>query len=191
MKRNRDKIQYFETENDGTLYKIIVCAVVFHLAVVGTLIALHNIDLSKPAEEIPVFEMVQVDEPMKQPVAKAAPPEPEPQQAPKVEPPPPAPPEPVPEVTPEPEPVPAQSAFVRYRAFPRHRSAWHDARRFPRQRIRVQRVFRPSGQMAGQSRRSVVRNHRPDMRCPDHRHPVILFACFRRTRAEADRTPVY
>lgn len=106
MKRNRDKIQYFETENDGTLFKIIVCAVVFHLAVAGTMIALHNIDLSKPSEEIPVFEMVQVDEPVKQPSASAALPEPEPQQAPKVEPPPPAPPEPVPETTPEPEPVP-------------------------------------------------------------------------------------
>ena len=106
MKRNRDHIQYFETENDGSLFKIIVCAVVFHLAVVGTLIALHNIDLSKPAEEIPVFEMVQVDEPVKAPAAKTALPEPEPQQAPKVEPPPPQPPEPVPETTPEPEPVP-------------------------------------------------------------------------------------
>ena len=106
MKRNRDHIQYFETENDGSLLKIIVCAVVFHLAVVGTLIGLHNIDLSKPAEEIPVFEMVQVDEPVKQPVAHAPKPEPEPQQAPKVEPPPPQPPEPVPETTPEPEPAP-------------------------------------------------------------------------------------
>ena len=76
MKRNRDQIQYFETEHDGTLIKIIVCAVVFHLAVVGTLIALHNIDLSKPAEEIPVFEMVQVDEPVKAPAAKTALPEP-------------------------------------------------------------------------------------------------------------------
>ena len=72
MKRNRDHIQYFETENDGSLLKIIVCAVVFHLAVVGTFIGLHNIDLSKPAEEIPVFEMVQVDEPMKQPVSATA-----------------------------------------------------------------------------------------------------------------------
>ena len=80
MKRNRDHIQYFETENDGSLFKIIVCAVVFHLAVVGTLIALNNIDLSKPAEEIPVFEMVQVDEPVKAPAAKTALPEPEPQQ---------------------------------------------------------------------------------------------------------------
>ena len=106
MKRNRDHIQYFETENDGSLFKIIVCAVVFHLAVVGTLIALNNIDLSKPAEEIPVFEMVQVDEPVKAPAAKTALPEPEPQQAPKVEPPPSQPPEPVPETTPEPEPAP-------------------------------------------------------------------------------------
>lgn len=106
MKRNRDQIQYFETENDGSLFKIIVCAVVFHLAVVGTLIALNNIDLSKPAEEIPVFEMVQVDEPVKAPAAQAPLPEPEPQQAPKVETPPEVPPEPVPEVTPEPEPAP-------------------------------------------------------------------------------------
>ena len=85
--------------------KIIVSAVVFHLAVVGTLIGLHQIDLSKPSEEIPVFEMVQVEEVVKQPSAPAPVPEPEPQQAPKEETPPEAPPEPVPETVQTPEPV--------------------------------------------------------------------------------------
>ena len=104
MKRNRDHIQYFETENDGSLFKIFVCAVVFHLAVVGTLIGLHNIDLSKPAEEIPVFEMVQVAQP-----PKPRPVQPRPEPKPKTEPPKPkVNKELPPEIKPEPEEKPEE-----------------------------------------------------------------------------------
>ena len=66
MNRNKEKIQYFSTEDDGTLIKIIVSAVVFHLIVVVVLYGLHCIDMSKPVKEIPVFELVQIDEPVKQ-----------------------------------------------------------------------------------------------------------------------------
>ena len=66
MNRNKEKIQYFSTEDDGTLIKIIVSAVVFHLIVVVALYGLHCIDMSKPVKEIPVFELVQIDEPVKQ-----------------------------------------------------------------------------------------------------------------------------
>ena len=70
MNRNKEKIQYFSTEDDGTLIKIIVSAVVFHLVVVLVLYGLHCIDLSKPAKEIPVFELVQMDEPVEQSVVE-------------------------------------------------------------------------------------------------------------------------
>ncbi|MBR2272511.1 MAG: TonB C-terminal domain-containing protein [Fibrobacter sp.] len=59
------------------MIKIIVSAVVFHLVVVFALYGLHCIDTSKPAKEIPVFELVQIDEPVKQPVVKEIPLEPE------------------------------------------------------------------------------------------------------------------
>ena len=77
MNRNKEQIQYFSTKDDGTLIKIIVSAVVFHLVVVAVMYALHCIDTSKPAKEIPVFELVQIDEPVKQPVVKETPLEPE------------------------------------------------------------------------------------------------------------------
>ncbi|MBR3073197.1 MAG: TonB C-terminal domain-containing protein [Fibrobacter sp.] len=59
------------------MIKIIVSAVVFHLVVVFVLYGLHCIDTSKPAKEIPVFELVQIDEPVKQPVVAETPLEPE------------------------------------------------------------------------------------------------------------------
>ena len=77
MNRNKEQIQYFSTKDDGTMIKIIVSAVVFHLVVVFALYGLHCIDTSKPAKEIPVFELVQIDEPVKQPVVKEIPLEPE------------------------------------------------------------------------------------------------------------------
>ena len=77
MNRNKEQIQYFSTKDDGTMIKIIVSAVVFHLVVVFALYGLHCIDTSKPAKEIPVFELVQIDEPVKQPVVKKIPLEPE------------------------------------------------------------------------------------------------------------------
>lgn len=70
MNRNKEKIQYFSTEDDGTLIKIIVSAVVFHLIVVVVLYGLHCIDMSKPVKEIPVFELVQMDEPVEQSVVE-------------------------------------------------------------------------------------------------------------------------
>ena len=136
MNRNKEQIQYFSTEDDGTLIKIIVSAVVFHVVVVAILFGLNCIDMSKPSKEIPVFEMVQVDQLVRTAEAKPEPPEPEPKPTPKVEksvekpvekveeppeppkevpeeqntpePPPVATPEPVPEEPPtvEPEPVP-------------------------------------------------------------------------------------
>ena len=78
MNRNKEKIQYFSTEDDGTLIKIVVAAVVFHVVVVAILYGLHFIDTSKPAKEIPVFEMVQVDQVVRTAEAKPVPPEPEP-----------------------------------------------------------------------------------------------------------------
>ena len=77
MNRNKEQIQYFSTKDDGTMIKIIVSAVVFHLVVVFALYGLHCIDTSKPAKEIPVFELVQIDEPVKQPVVTETPLEPE------------------------------------------------------------------------------------------------------------------
>jgi hypothetical protein len=113
MNRNKEQIQYFSTEDDGTLIKIIVSAVVFHLVVVLVLYGLHFIDTSKPSKEIPVFEMVQVDQLVKtadaKPVPKEVEPEPAPKPEPKVETPPveppvekPVEPEQVPETPPEP-----------------------------------------------------------------------------------------
>ena len=113
MNRNKEQIQYFSTEDDGTLIKIIVSAVVFHLVVVLVLYGLHFIDTSKPSKEIPVFEMVQVDQLVRtaeaKPVPKEVEPEPAPKPEPKVETPPvetpvekPVEPEPVPETPPEP-----------------------------------------------------------------------------------------
>ena len=77
MNKNKEQIQYFSSKDDGTMVKIIVSAVVFHLVVVFALYGLHCIDTSKPAKEIPVFELVQIDEPVKQPVVAETPLEPE------------------------------------------------------------------------------------------------------------------
>ena len=85
MNRNKSQIQYFSTEDDGTLIKIIVSAVVFHVVVIGILYGLHFIDMSKPSKEIPIFEMVQVDQVVRMADAKPVPPEPTPKEEPKVE----------------------------------------------------------------------------------------------------------
>ena len=77
MNRNKEQIQYFSTEDDGTLIKIIVSAVVFHVVVIAVLYGLHFIDTSKPSKEIPIFEMVQVDQVVRMADAKPVPPEPE------------------------------------------------------------------------------------------------------------------
>ncbi len=99
------------------MVKIIVCAVVFHLLVIGVCIAFHYVDFKQEPEPIPVFEMVQVNQvqPRPQP-PRPKPVEPKPEQPKPVEPKPrpepkpkvnkQLPPEPkVEEKPPEPEPV--------------------------------------------------------------------------------------
>lgn len=76
--------------------KIIACAVVFHLLVIGICIAFHFVNFKHEPEPIPVFEMVQVQQ--------AVQPRPQP---PRPKPPEPKPPEPKPlEPKPKPEPKP-------------------------------------------------------------------------------------
>ena len=110
------------------MVKIIVCAVVFHLLVIGVCIAFHYVDFKQEPEPIPVFEMVQVNQvqPRPQP-PRPKPVEPKPEQPKPVEPKPrpepkpkvnkqlppepkveenPPEPEPVEEPQPEPEPEP-------------------------------------------------------------------------------------
>lgn len=109
------KIQYFSSEDDGTIVKIIVCAVVFHLAIAGICIGFHYVNFNHEPEPIPVFEMVQVSQPKVAPMPKPPKPtpvEPKPDQPkPKPEKPKPKvdkqlPPEPkLDEKKPEPEPV--------------------------------------------------------------------------------------
>ena len=119
MKRVQERIQYFASGVDSTLLKIIVCAVVFHLAIVAICIAFHYVNLKPEPEQIPVFEMVQVSEPAPPAPPKTQPPPPKPKPKPKVNKrlPPEIKPEPKekpeevyedpkpPEPTPEPEPV--------------------------------------------------------------------------------------
>ncbi|MBR4398879.1 MAG: TonB C-terminal domain-containing protein [Fibrobacter sp.] len=78
------------------MMKIIACAVVFHLLVIGICIAFHFVNFKHEPEPIPVFEMVQVQQ--------AVQPRPQP---PRPKPPEPKPPEPKPlEPKPKPEPKP-------------------------------------------------------------------------------------
>lgn len=106
MKQEDENIKYFASSVDSSLVKIIVCAVVFHLAVVLACIAFHYVDLTLEPEKIPVFEMVKI------------PPTPQPPAPPKTQPPPPKPkqepPKPKvnkklpPEIKPEPEEKPEE-----------------------------------------------------------------------------------
>ena len=113
-------IQYFSSSDDGTVIKIIVCAVVFHLLIVGVCVAFHFVEFKHEPEPIPVFEMVQVNQvkPRLQP-PKPKPVEPKPEQPKPIEPKPKSepkpkvdkqlPPEPkVEEKPPEPEPEPVE-----------------------------------------------------------------------------------
>ena len=113
-------IQYFSSSDDGTVIKIIVCAVVFHLLIVGVCVAFHFVEFKHEPEPIPVFEMVQVNQvkPRPQP-PKPKPVEPKPEQPKPIEPKPKSepkpkvdkqlPPEPkVEEKPPEPEPEPVE-----------------------------------------------------------------------------------
>ena len=120
-------IQYFSSDDDGMMVKIIACAVVFHLLIAGICIAFHFVNFKHEPEPIPVFEMVQVNqvqprpqppkpkpvEPKPEPKPQEPKPRPEPKPKvdkqlppePKVEEKPPEP-EPVEEPQPEPEPEP-------------------------------------------------------------------------------------
>ena len=113
-------IQYFSSSDDGTVIKIIVCAVVFHLLIAGICVAFHFVEFKHEPEPIPVFEMVQVNQvkPRPQP-PKPKPVEPKPEQPKPIEPKPKSepkpkvdkqlPPEPkVEEKPPEPEPEPVE-----------------------------------------------------------------------------------
>lgn len=88
MKKEQDRIQYFASDVDSTLLKIIVCAVVFHLAIVGACIGLHYVKIQKEPEKIPVFELVQMAPPAPTPKPpappKTQPPKPKPKPKPKV-----------------------------------------------------------------------------------------------------------
>jgi TonB family protein len=103
MKKFQDRIQYFASDVDSTLVKIIVCAVVFHLIIVAACIAVHYVNFKPEPEPIPVFEMVQVTQP----------PTPRPPTPPKTEPPKPKPKPKVnkqlpPDIKPEPEEKPEE-----------------------------------------------------------------------------------
>ena len=74
MSDNRN-IQYFSSNDNGMMMKIIACAVVFHLLVIAICIAVHYVDIKPEPEPIPVFEMVQVKQ-VKQP--RPQPPRPKP-----------------------------------------------------------------------------------------------------------------
>ena len=80
MKKVQDRIQYFASDVDSTLVKIVVCAVVFHLIIVAACIAVHYVNFKPEPEPIPVFEMVQVTPPTQRPPTppKAEPPKPKP-----------------------------------------------------------------------------------------------------------------
>ena len=55
-------IQYFSSDDDGMMVKIIACAVVFHLLIAGICVAFHFVNFKHEPEPIPVFEMVQVNQ---------------------------------------------------------------------------------------------------------------------------------
>lgn len=83
MKTNRN-IHYFSAEGDGTLLKIIACAIVFHLLIIGICVAIHFVKFEHEPELIPVFEMVQVSMPTKVPEqVPKIPPKTEPKKEPK------------------------------------------------------------------------------------------------------------
>lgn len=109
MSAEKEQIQYFSSEKDGMMVKIIVCSLVFHAALIVGLYILHCMDSKPEPEMIPIFEMVQVAPPLPEQPEEVKEPEPEKQpEPPKEEPKPVEEPEPVPETKPElpPEPKP-------------------------------------------------------------------------------------
>ncbi|MCQ2063665.1 MAG: TonB C-terminal domain-containing protein [Fibrobacter sp.] len=107
--KKEEKIKYFASDVDSTLIKIIACAVVFHMLVVGFCIGMHYVNIKPEPEKIPVFEMVQVAPPPK-PVPPPPPPDqPPPPPKPKHDPPKPkVNKELPPEIKPEPEQKPEE-----------------------------------------------------------------------------------
>lgn len=99
MSNRKEQIRYFSSEGDGMMVKIIICAVVFHMVIAGICIGIHFIDFKQEPEPIPVFEMVQVQQPQK---VRPRPPRPKPPEVP------PEPPkeQPKPDVKPKPQPKP-------------------------------------------------------------------------------------
>lgn len=86
MNQEDENIKYFASSMDGSLVKIIACAVVFHLLVVAVCIVIHFVNLKPEPEQIPVFEMVQVAQPKPPappPPPKSEPPPPKPKEPPK------------------------------------------------------------------------------------------------------------
>ena len=78
MNQEDENIKYFASGMDGSLVKIIVCAVVFHFLVVAGCIAFHYVNFKSEPEPIPVFEMVQVAQPRPPAPPKTQPPPPNP-----------------------------------------------------------------------------------------------------------------
>lgn len=99
MSERKEQIRYFSSEGDGMMVRIIICAVVFHMVTAGICIGIHFVNFKQEPEPIPVFEMVQVQQPTK---ARPRPPRPKPPEIP------PDPPkeQPKPDVKPKPEPKP-------------------------------------------------------------------------------------
>lgn len=97
MAKEKGQVQYFASRDNGMMFKIILCAVLFHALLVGVCIGIHYIDFKKEPEPIPVFEMVQVQQP---PRVRPTPPKPKPPEPkPEVQ-------EPKPDVKPKPTPKP-------------------------------------------------------------------------------------
>lgn len=99
MSERKEQIRYFSSEGDGMMVKIIICAVVFHMVIAGICIGIHFVNFKQEPEPIPVFEMVQVQQPQK---VRPRPPRPKPPEIP------PEPPkeQPKPDVKPKPQPKP-------------------------------------------------------------------------------------
>ncbi len=88
--------------SDRTVWKIVLAAFIFHVAIAATIYAVNKIKIVKEPEMIPVFELVNVAAPASVPAAPPPPP-PQTETPPPPEPPPPEPPKPKVE---QPRPVP-------------------------------------------------------------------------------------
>ena len=85
MQNKEPKVLYFSSSDDSTLIKIIVSAAIFHLVIAGIFVGLHYVNLKPEPELIPVFEMVQFEQPQL-PTPPAPPKTQQPKQKPKPKP---------------------------------------------------------------------------------------------------------